>query len=562
MLIPVLLHPFPRGCRDLYEHDGQVGFDRFALVVEHRPPRPQVGFGHPEALLDVPQIVVASDVPSPQDALTNRGWSLDGLDEVYPGRSCAGMVTSQTVRPLDAAYACHCWHGDRGWRDGQRKTNPYWSPADGRWPSFSGSGGLEHGSSLRRHGTGTSAIHAGGMAIPGRHADRGEVAVQFAAASELVDFNKSDFAGSYVDETSTLVVVTTSDRGQQMAAERFPKDSGVRIEHGNLSLARASTLGHELYRGFPTTGAKIWQWAVDPAASALKLGVNKPLDGEDRSIIDNFAQANAVLINVYIDETAQRGQRDDRLEDASPFAGGFRYARADGTTSSATVIGRCSGGFGYENDSGTADYILTAGHCWDRGGAYDRMWNTYGGSCPSNCGKKNYIGIQTYSTWNNGEGTVNTGNDAGNHGDMALVNVSTAGKAAGTQIWWGGVTTTDKIPVTARKVPTVGDDICINGITSGSDCGLTIVETNINHVYDDGDEVINGDYANSTSNADCSQSGDSGGSIIINHSGAETQATGVGIISGHIDYGNIGCAQVFTGIEEAMQAWDGKLKFN
>ena len=35
------------------EHDGQVGVDRFAGVVEDRP-GPQVAFAHPERCLDVP----------------------------------------------------------------------------------------------------------------------------------------------------------------------------------------------------------------------------------------------------------------------------------------------------------------------------------------------------------------------------------------------------------------------------------------------------------------------------------------------------------------------------
>lgn len=100
--------------------------------------------------------------------------------------------------------------------------------------------------------------------------------------------------------------------------------------------------------------------------------------------------------------------------------------------------------------------------------------------------------------------------------------------------------------------------ICINGVTSGADCGLTVFDTNINHVCDDGDVLRNGDGANSTSQADCSQPGDSGGSIVYDHSGAETQE---GIASGHQNF-SIGCAQYFTGIEETIQAWGGNVKFH
>jgi hypothetical protein len=38
--------------RERCEHDGEVGLDRLAGVVEHRPGS-QVGLGHPEGLLDV-----------------------------------------------------------------------------------------------------------------------------------------------------------------------------------------------------------------------------------------------------------------------------------------------------------------------------------------------------------------------------------------------------------------------------------------------------------------------------------------------------------------------------
>ena len=40
-------------------HDGEVGFDRVAFVVVDRP-GPEIGLGHPEALLDLPQLVVGA----------------------------------------------------------------------------------------------------------------------------------------------------------------------------------------------------------------------------------------------------------------------------------------------------------------------------------------------------------------------------------------------------------------------------------------------------------------------------------------------------------------------
>ena len=154
------------------------------------------------------------------------------------------------------------------------------------------------------------------------------------------------------------------------------------------------------------------------------------------------------------------------------------------------------------------------------------------------------------------------GNDSAAHGDLVLVNVSGAGNAAGWKIWWGTVGTTTRIPVTSRTSPTIGDPVCINGMVSGSDCGLTVTHTNISHTYGDGTVLRQGDEAHSSHSYDCSQGGDSGGSVVVDHSGAETEAEATGIISGHTDVDGGACDQWFTGVEEAMQAWGGGLKFN
>ena len=59
MLQPVwCLDPVADGQRG--EHDGQVGFDGVACVVVDRSGL-QVVLGHPEALLDVPELVVGAD---------------------------------------------------------------------------------------------------------------------------------------------------------------------------------------------------------------------------------------------------------------------------------------------------------------------------------------------------------------------------------------------------------------------------------------------------------------------------------------------------------------------
>ena len=65
-----------QGC----EHDGQVGFDGFAFVVVDRPGL-QVVLGHPEGLLDAPQLVVRVD-----DELRSHGGEVGGVS-LPPGQS-------------------------------------------------------------------------------------------------------------------------------------------------------------------------------------------------------------------------------------------------------------------------------------------------------------------------------------------------------------------------------------------------------------------------------------------------------------------------------------------
>ena len=73
------------------EHDGQVGLDRVAGVVEHRPGA-QVGLGHPEGLLDVPQVVVVRD-----HLAGGHDLSVDVGDVALRGTHLGPHVTSATA---------------------------------------------------------------------------------------------------------------------------------------------------------------------------------------------------------------------------------------------------------------------------------------------------------------------------------------------------------------------------------------------------------------------------------------------------------------------------------
>ncbi len=77
------------------EHDAQVGLDGFADVVVDRPGL-QVVLGHPEALLDVPQLVVGVD-----DELRRRGGEVGGV--ALPARQGTGLGLQLAVHRLRRA---------------------------------------------------------------------------------------------------------------------------------------------------------------------------------------------------------------------------------------------------------------------------------------------------------------------------------------------------------------------------------------------------------------------------------------------------------------------------
>lgn len=374
-------------------------------------------------------------------------------------------------------------------------------------------------------------------------------------ASELVDYNKSDFANVYVDDLGTVVVTPATVAGAIKAVSKLAADdAAVQVSPVSdvLSIHMAGEMGNNLYDTSARLAEKMSSWKGDPRSTRLLVSVWQPLGQSDEETIEAFAEKHSVAIDVYYDSGDKPAEKSEsRLEDDSPVAGGFRYVMKNGNSSSATGSGWCSGGFGYH--IGSVEYMLTAGHCFSQGTSFRYMWNTYDGSC---CTKKTYLGQEAGSVWENGVGSKRAA-DGEYHGDVALVLISNAGD----QVWWGAVGTTDKIPVTVRRVPTIGDPMCINGAKSGSDCGLVVQDVNINHTYSDGDVLRNGDKAHSSSEADCSRAGDSGGSIVYDHSGAETQATGIGIVSGSTIRAT-DCDEWFTGIEEANQIWGGNINFN
>lgn len=78
------------------------------------------------------------------------------------------------------------------------------------------------------------------------------------------------------------------------------------------------------------------------------------------------------------------------------------------------------------------------------------------------------------------------------------------------------------------------------------------------------DVLRQGDRAEAFHGYNCPKGGDSGGGVVLDHSGSETSAVAVGVIaSGQVvDDSAAYCQWYFTGIEEAVQAWGGDLVYH
>lgn len=364
-------------------------------------------------------------------------------------------------------------------------------------------------------------------------------------ALELVDANKGAFLGVRVGNDGSLEVLSVSDAADSLAREKLDQYPSWRLVRVALSQDEVHTLGRQLFSDSGGLGSGMFSWGPDLETGGMRVSVSGQVSSDERVRFESLANRLQVHLRVFEAPVSDRTLDEDRRSDTSPYDGGAWTTRSTSDSPWVLAEGNCSSGFGYRK--GGTEYILTAGHCVPKGSDIRHTW-----SGPPAADR--YVGWRSRTTYAEGEGTVP--GDNGYHGDLALVNVGDAGRASSRRIWWGTTTTTARIPVSSARVARSGDPVCINGQKSGSDCGLTALSFNTTVVSSDGDVLYPVDEAFSPRTADCSQGGDSGGSVILNHSGPEDSAVAVGIVSGHYETER-GCIQVFTGVEEAVQDWGG-----
>lgn len=378
------------------------------------------------------------------------------------------------------------------------------------------------------------------------------------AAAELFEFNKDKFLGVYFDDNlgKTVIIAANEDAASLAGIELAEHSTMVQIERSQWSFDSMEKLADELERADAALDRQIVGYAVSADFGGISLFVDEDLTADSRSLVEQFAEKEGVRIGLISSRNFNLTPTDTQWTDPSPYAGALRYGRAEGATSSTTLEKACSGAFGFR-ESGT-DYMLTAGHCMPRGIALKHAW-IFSGSTSSPV-KHSYAGERAGSTWEVGTGTVAAGDDQGLHGDVAIIDVSTAGRTVGNKIFWGSPNTSSKIPVIARRVPIVGDPVAFNGFVSGADRGMHIVKTNTKIDNAPGVATRRVDVAVSNSMTDCPYSGDSGGSVILDTAGAEDTATAIGVVSSaailtYFAGVQYDCVMGFTGIEEAIQAW-------
>lgn len=382
-------------------------------------------------------------------------------------------------------------------------------------------------------------------------------------AAGLVEEDEDAFLGSFINDRDQVVVVAATLSGVELAQQRLAQ-SGVLIELGATSINGTTELGLLVGQRSKTLAKTLTTWGPSPESGGVFFELAQEPSEEDRDVLETVAAERQIPIRVSVVPVGEGGTLDYRHIDYSAYQGGNRLVSTDGYTASSTAYSMCTSAFTYT--IGASKYLLTAGHCYPVDGWHDYAWIFSGFPLPAQSGHEQLTGNYAAATWKvgtNPPGTTASGGDNGYHGDLALVRVDNWGNSIGDRIFWGSASTTSSIPVTDRIGTVTGDEICLNGSRTGTECaGLYISATNVNITYPSGEVILQGDRAVDVTGDHCPVDGDSGSSVVFDHANqAETEALAIGVISGWYEGTNGGCFAVFTSAGEAVEAWGGDLNF-
>lgn len=297
----------------------------------------------------------------------------------------------------------------------------------------------------------------------------------------------SDYAGSRFDAKSGKLVVDVADASR--VAEI--KSSGALARVVKNSEAELNATAAKL--GQSSVPQSVTGWRVDGTSNAVVVSVY----GNDAAATN---WAKSLGADVRFERVTERPQTFWDL------IGGQAIRTSSGS--------RCS--LGFNARSGSARYVITAGHCTNLGGTWSGSGGTIGGVSGSSFPTNDYGRITVSSS-----SAVQTG----------LVDRYSSGS---------------DVRVTGSSAVGTGAAVCRSGSTTGWRCG-SVSSTNATVCYQQGCV-----YQTFRTNV-CAEPGDSGGSLVSSPSGGTVQAQGM--TSGGSGNCSSGGTTYYQKVNEALSAY-------
>ena len=126
-------------------------------------------------------------------------------------------------------------------------------------------------------------------------------------AAELVDWEDAHFAGTYVrEEDSVVVLVATDDRGVALAEEKVAEfGDAVAIERAEHDHREINRLADRLREAVPGFGEDFLMWGANYTGTGLEVRVAEFPSEDERTVIEAFAEQHRFPVEVYVVEDAE-----------------------------------------------------------------------------------------------------------------------------------------------------------------------------------------------------------------------------------------------------------------
>lgn len=368
--------------------------------------------------------------------------------------------------------------------------------------------------------------------------------IQFAleAAQVRAEAKPADLAPPFVDpatgrlnaptihETSadaeapiTVDLATLPDEGADVADE--PEEPAPAGEVASVETAKAEPVAQVAAVGtttfYPVVRQVKYSFATLNATSDDVIAANVPnadniiasylQEGRNRVIVEANAVTEAMRtalatrygadqVAIYLSPTSELPTTASRDNDSNPYFGG-------------SAISNCTNGFSWNN--GSAEYMLTAGHCTAASG---QSWLEPSGT---------RVGTTTtWDTWKPGSGSVKVAGQNYHVGDASLIAMYGANTSAG-RIYTGGKTSSTSRAVGSSGPAQKNKKYCTGGRNKGVLCNWKITQVRANvKINDHGTTVWGRNLFRGTKRGWCIYGGDSGGPVYTTRGDGKIVAKG------------------------------------